>query len=228
MTAKTGKPRETPMGKLRARAEAAWPGTGELFVDIHRCLMTGSGSSSQKGVAAAQLGAAISDAQGRPLHLAGLARMVERRRPTCDGPKAERYRKARAAVDKLRELAAAPMTPRERGEAKVAAKQAELAASIPPPPEGWDGEWNVERLNLACKARGIHTGADLARAINEAREARGERGNCSSNVCQRWKREGNLGARDPRRPAAGQVPACFEIALVLGVSLDWLTTPGAP
>lgn len=85
------------------------------------------------------------------------------------------------------------------------------------------GAWSHERFLAAVRAAGIDPGAhgagtELAALLNTRREQLGIEDRVAPNTARRWLKC----EQDPTRGAVGRPGACIEIALALGVSLDWL------
>lgn len=77
--------------------------------------------------------------------------------------------------------------------------------------------WRADRLLLACRIRGCATPPLLRAKINEGRGAT-SRAPIGLSTAHRWL----TGSVNPAIARAGHVPAVFEIADALQVSVDWL------
>jgi len=80
--------------------------------------------------------------------------------------------------------------------------------------------WNHERFLFAARANGINGATELARAMNARRELIGERSPIPVQTAHRYW----TGAHDPMVSGPGKPAAVFELAAVLEVPVDWLTS----
>ena len=82
--------------------------------------------------------------------------------------------------------------------------------------------WNHERFLFAARANGITTATELARAINA------KRGDDRSPIPVQTAHRYWTGAHDPLVSGPGKPAAVFELAEVLDVPVDWLTSGVTP
>ena len=97
------------------------------------------------------------------------------------------------------------------------------------PHQEYTSHWHHDRFLAAVRGAGIEpddrgAGTRLAEMINTRRDDLGIPSKVAANTCRRWLK----GEQDPTAGAVGARPACFELALALGVSIEWLLAGEQP